>query len=153
MNEGEEAMNHISPRWERPRVPPVDPTLIGSALFLVSEYAAEREAEEAAIRDPEDDEETEPVALETRAVLDRLAEELGTEPKTTIAVYIRLVALLRLLATAPHLGPLATEPDGGGIPSAAALEAAASLDVLPDPESGAPGIFDASEFEAALEAD
>ena len=44
-------MNYISPRWERPRIPPVDPALIGSALFLVSEYAAELEAEESAIRD------------------------------------------------------------------------------------------------------
>lgn len=146
-------MNYISPRWERPRIPPVDPALIGSALFLVSEYAAEREAEESAIRDPEEEEDFEPVALETRAVLDRLSDELGTEPKTTIAVYIRLVAFLRLLASAPHLGPLATEPESGGAPNAAALEAAASLDVLPDPESGVPGIFDEAEFEAALEAD
>lgn len=145
-------MNYISPRWERPRIPPVDPALIGSALFLVSEYAAERGAEESAVRDPEE-EDAEPVALETRAVLDRLADELGTEPKTTIAVYIRLVAFLRLLAAAPHLGPLATEPDSGGAPSAAALEAAATLDVLPDPESGVPGIFDESEFEAALDID
>jgi hypothetical protein len=145
-------MNYISPRWERPRIPPVDPALIGSALFLVSEYAAELEAEESAIRDP-DEEDSEPVALETRAVLDRLSDELGTEPKTTIAVYIRLVAFLRLLAAAPHLGPLAIEPDSGGAPSAAALEAAASLDVLPDPESGVPGIFDEGEFEAALETD
>jgi hypothetical protein len=146
-------MNRISPRWEPQRIPQVEPDLLASAIFLVSEYVAEREAEARAIReeDEEDGTEEETVALDTRVLLDRLAEELGTEPKTTLAVYIRLTALFRLLARAPQLGPIATEPDDGGTPTPAALAAAASLDLYPDPASDAPGDFDPQEFEAALD--
>jgi hypothetical protein len=146
-------MNRISPRWDPPRIPPVEPDLLGSAIFLVSEYVAEREAEERAIREEEEDDEEEEEAppLDTRALLDRLAEELGTEPKTTLAVYIRLSALFRLLSTAPHVAGVATEPDGSGTPTPAALAAAASLDLYPDPTSDVPGDFDPQEFEAALD--
>ena len=52
-------MNHISPRWERQRVPPVEPELLGSALFLVSEFVSERAAEEEALREEFEDADTE----------------------------------------------------------------------------------------------
>jgi hypothetical protein len=147
-------MNHISPRWERQRVPAVEPELLGSALFLVSEYVSERAAEEEALRDEdvEQEQEEEPVRVDTRAVLDLLAEELGTDPKTTLAVYIRLTALFRLLAAAPHLAAVATEPESGGVLTPAALEAAASLALYRIPESEAPADFDPNAFEEALEA-
>lgn len=148
-------MNHISPRREPQRIPPVDADLLASAIFLVSEYAAERAAEEAALRDDEaeeDEAETAP-ALDTGAILDRLAQELGTEPKTTLALYIRLTALFRLLAAAPHLAGLASEPDGSGALTPAALAAAATLELYPDPASDAPGDFDPREFEESLETD
>jgi hypothetical protein len=129
----------------------VEPDLLGSALFLVSEYVAEREAEERAIREEEEDEEEEAPTLDTRALLDRLAEELGTEPKTTLAVYIRLTALFRLLSSAPQVAGVATESDGSGTPTPAALAAAAGLDLYPDAASDVPGDFDPQEFEAALD--
>jgi hypothetical protein len=145
-------MNHVSPRWERQRVPPVEPELLGSALFLVSEYLAERAAEEEALREEEAEGEEEPLRVDTRAVLDRLAEELGTEPKTTLAVYIRLTALLRLLDAAPHLAAVATEPESGGGVTQAALAAAATLELYRIPESDAPADFDPNAFEEALAA-
>jgi hypothetical protein len=145
-------MNHISPRWERQRVPSVEPELLGSALFLVSEYVAERAAEEEALRDDEEADEAEPVPVDTRAVLDRLAEELGTEPKTTLAVYIRLTALFRLLEAAPHLAARASEPESDGALTPAALAAAATLALYRLPDSDAQADFDPNAFEEALEA-
>jgi hypothetical protein len=145
-------MNHMSPRWEPRRIPPVDADLLASAIFLVSEYAAQREAEEAALLDEEDeDAEEAAIPVDPRAVLDRLAEELGTDPKTTLALYIRVTALFRLLASAPHLADAATGSGEAFAPEA--LAAAATLELYPDPESEAPGEFDPREFGEALETD
>jgi hypothetical protein len=147
-------MNHISPRSEPQRIPPVDTDLLASAIFLVSEYLAERAAEEAALREEEDEEEEEEtVPIDARAVLDRLAEELATDPKTTLALYMRLTALFRLLSSSRQLAAVATERDGGDALTPEALAAAATLELYPNPESETPGDFDPREFSAALETD
>jgi hypothetical protein len=150
-------MNHISPRSEPQRVPPVDADLLASAIFLVSEYVAERAAEEAALRDDEEEDEEEEkeetVPVDARAVLDRLAEELATDPKTTLALYMRLTALFRLLSSSRQLAAVATDPEGGDALTPQALAAAATLELYPNPESETPGDFDPREFSAALETD
>jgi hypothetical protein len=124
-------MNHVSPgrrpQGEPQRVPPVDADLLGSALFLV--------------------------AVDARAVLDLLKEELGTDPKTTLALYLRLTALFRLLSSAPRLAEIAGEPDGSGALTAEAIAAAAHLELHPDARTGGPGDFDPRAFRGALEDD
>jgi hypothetical protein len=150
-------MNHVSPgrrpQGEPQRVPPVDADLLGSALFLVGEHLARLEAEERAIRDEEEDEEEEALAVDARAVLDLLKEELGTDPKTTLALYLRLTALFRLLSSAPRLAEIAGEPDGSGALTAEAIAAAAHLELHPDARTGGPGDFDPRAFRGALEDD
>jgi hypothetical protein len=150
-------MNHFSPgRQPQPEpqfVPTVDADLLGSAVFLVGEHLARLEAEERAIRDDEEDGEEEMPAVDTRAVLDLLKEELGTDPKTTLALYLRLTALFRLLSSTPRLAEIAGEPDGSGALTAEAIAVAASLELVPDPRTGAPGDFAPHAFLAALETD
>jgi hypothetical protein len=149
-----EAMNQISPRWEPRRVPPVEVELLGSAVFVFSEYLAELEAERSAV-EPEDEadedgEDEETVPIDTRAVLDRLAEELATDPKTTLTLYMRSTALFRLLGSSPRLAEIATEPGVGGL-TEEALAAAARLPLHADAEAESVGDFDPREFREALD--
>lgn len=112
-----------------PHVPSVEPALLSSALFLFREYL-----ERAAAENPLPEEEQEDAApgfdIDTRAVLDLFAEELGTNVQTTLALFLRVTALYRLLARSPSLASLAIDEDQpGGVFTDNALVAAARLDV------------------------
>lgn len=138
-----------------PRVPPVEPELLGSAIFVFSEYL-QHIADEAAVDEDEEAEELEdderPSPVNMREVLDLFAEELGTGMPTTLNLYMRVTALYRLLAASPSLARLAVETDeSGGSLSETALLAAARLD-LHVVRSGEGGVaeFDAREFREAL---
>lgn len=131
-----------------PQVPPVEPELMGSAVFLFREYLERLAAEPV----PEDDEDEGP-AVDTRAVLDLFAEELGTGVQTTLTLYLRVTALYRLLSQSPALASLAIDPEEpGGMLTENALLAAARLD-LAVTRHGSEGAadFDPRQFRAALE--
>ncbi len=143
-------MNHLSPFNPPPRVPPVEPELLASAVFLFGEYL-ERLAQEP-LPEPEEDGEESGPEIDTRAVLDLFAEELGTNVQTTLTLYLRVTALFRLLAASPSLARLATEAtERGGALSEDALLAAARLDlhVSRQDQEGAAD-FDARAFREAL---
>src|SRR5208282_4724292 len=109
-----------------PRVPPVDPETLASAVYLFGEYL------ETLSRDVvvDEDGESEPVEIDTRAVLDLVAQNLGTGVTETLALFLRVTALFRLLATVPSLARLAIEePAEGGMLTETALVAAARLDL------------------------
>ena len=132
-----------------PRVPPVEPELLGSAIFLFREYLEEIAAEAP----PPDEEEDEAPPIDTRAVLDLFAEELGTGVQATLTLYLRVTALYRLLAQSPSLAALAIDAEEpGGAFTEDALLAAARLD-LNVTRRGADGAadFDPRHFRAALE--
>jgi hypothetical protein len=145
------AMNKSSPDPGPRRVGPVEPDLLGSAIFLYSEYLRALE-EDAAIEDDADDAPETP-AVDMRAVLDLIADELGTDVKTTLNLYMRLTALHRLLETNPSLGRIAVDEDGpGGFLTEDALIAAARLELIVrgvGDERRAE--FDAREFRTALD--
>lgn len=142
-----EASHDPGPR----RVGPVEPDLLGSAIFLYSEYLRALE-EDAAIEDDEEDAPETP-AVDMRAVLDLIAEELGSDVSTTLNLYMRLTALHRLLEENPSLGRIAVDEDGpGGFLTEDALIAAARLELI------VRGIgderraeFDPREFRTALD--
>jgi hypothetical protein len=136
----------------RPHVPSVEPALLGSALFLFREYL-ERTAAESPPPDEDENDET-GFDIDTRAVLDLFAEELGTNVQTTLALYLRATALYRLLARSPSLAGLAIDEDQpGGIFTENALIAAAKLDVAVSQKGGdRTADFDARQFRDALEA-
>src|SRR6185437_2570026 len=122
-----------------PHVPPVEPELLGSAIFLFREYLEQLAAEAPPI--------------DTRAVLDLFAEELGTGVQATLTLYLRVTALYRLLAQSPSLAALAIDPEEpGGTFTENALLAAARLD-LNVTRRGADGAadFDPRQFRAALD--
>lgn len=122
-----------------------------SAIFLFGEYLAQEAAE--AIPADEEGEEEEGAEIDTRAVLDLFAEELGTGVQTTLALYLRITALYRLLAQSPSLTEIAIDPEQpGGALTENALLAAARLDVKVT-RQGADGAadFDPRQFRAALE--
>ncbi len=109
-----------------PRVPPVEPELLSSAIYLFSEYL------DGLSRDVvvDEDGESEPVEIDTRAVLDLIAQNLGTGVTETLALFLRVTALFRLLAAVPSLARLAIEePAEGGMLTETALVAAARLDL------------------------
>ena len=109
-----------------PRVPPVEPELLSSAVYLFGEYL------ETLSRDVvvDEDGESEPVEIDTRAVLDLVAQNLGTGVTETLALFLRVTALFRLLATVPSLAQIAIEdPAEGGMLTETALVAAARLDL------------------------
>jgi hypothetical protein len=148
-----------------PRVPPVEPDLLGSAIFLFSEYLQQiadlqvedeededGEADGGAEDDEEDEEEEEASPIEMRAVLDLFAEELGTSVPVTLNLYMRVTALFRLLAASPSLARLAAaDEDGGGGLSEDALLAFARLDLrVSRNEGGIVAEFDARELRDAL---
>ena len=146
-------MNHVSPFAVPPRVPPVEPDLLGSAVFLFSEYLAGlAEAAAALAEDEEDEGGGAAPEIDTRTVLDLLAEELGTSVQVTLNLYLRVTALYRLLAQSPSLARLAmTDAETGDSLSEAALLAAARLDLRVN-RAGADGAadFDPREFRSAL---
>jgi hypothetical protein len=148
-------MDDIAPQESAPRVPPVEPELLGSAIFLFTEYlqrvAAEAvdDEEEDADREEEDEAES---PIKMREVLDLFAEELGTTVPVTLNLYMRVTALYRLLAASPSLAGLAAEGEGGGDRlSETALLAAARLDLhISRTGEGVVADFDPREFRDAL---
>lgn len=137
---------------QRPHVPSVEPALLGSALFLFREYL-ERTAADNPVPD-EDEADEAAFDIDTRAVLDLFAEELGTNVQTTLALYLRVTALYRLLARSPSLGKLAIdEEEPGGTFTENALVAAAKLDVAVSQKGDdRTADFDPRQFREALEA-
>jgi hypothetical protein len=138
-----------------PHVPPVEPELLSSAIFLFAEYL-QRLAEEAlpedeeAEEDEEEEEEASPINM--REVLDLFAEDLGTSVTVTLNLYMRVTALYRLLAASPSLARMAAaDPEGGGVLNEDALLAFARLDVqVRRTETGVIAEFDARAVRDAL---
>ena len=127
------------------RVGPVEAGLLRSALFLYAEYL-ERLAVEAEAADEE-------AVPDMRAVLDLLAEELGTEIVTTLNLYLRLTALQRLLAAQPALARLAGDAAEQGGVGEDALIAAARLDLrVHGSGERRRADYDPGEFRASLAA-
>jgi len=136
----------------QPRVPSVDPGLLGSALFLFREYLQQTAAENPAA---DEDEEAQDFDIDTRAVLDLFAEELGTSVQTTLALYLRATALYRLLAQSPSLASLAIDEDQpSGTFTENALLAAARLDVAVSQKGEErTADFDPRQFREAVDPD
>lgn len=145
------------PPPQPPRVPPVEPELLASAMFLFGEYL-QRLADEAVIAsDDEDDledgdEDEGASAINMRDVLDLFAEELGTSVPITLNLYMRVTALFRLLAASPSLARLAADHDEtANALSETALVAAARLDLhVNRSEGGGVADFDPRQFRDAL---
>jgi hypothetical protein len=134
-----------------PRVPPVEPELLSSAVYLFGEYLETLSGDVVV----DEDGESEPVEIDTRAVLDLIAQNLGTGVTETLALFLRVTALFRLLATVPSLAKIAiAEPAEGGMLSETALVAAARLDLTVRRE-GRDGSadYDPKVFRQALEGD
>jgi hypothetical protein len=147
------------PPPQPPRVPPVEPELLGSATFLFAEYL-QRLADEAIIDEDEEDdlEENEDEgasSINMRDVLDLFAEELGTSVPITLNLYMRVTALFRLLAASPSLARLAADNDeSANTLSETALVAAARLDLhVNRSEGGGVADFDPRQFREALTAE
>jgi hypothetical protein len=150
-------MDDLTPDAPTPRVPPVEPDLLGSAIFLFSEYLQrvadlelppDDEAEEG--DGEEEEEEASPINM--REVLDLLAEELGTSVPMTLNLYMRVTAVFRLLAASPSLARMAaSEEDGGGGLSEDALLAFSRLDLhVSRSEGGVVAEFDPRDLRDAL---
>ncbi len=127
-------MDDFTPDATPPRVPPVEPDLLGSAIFLFSEYlqrVADLEVppdEEEEAEAEEEEEEASPIDM--RELLDLFAEELGTSVPVTLNLYMRVTALYRLLAASPSLARMAASgEDGSGGLSEDALLAFSRLDL------------------------
>jgi hypothetical protein len=153
-------MDDITPAATPPHVPPVEPDLLASAIFLFSEYLQriadlDVEDEGAEGAGELDDDEVEESPIDMREVLDLFAEDLGTSVPVTLNLYMRVTALYRLLAASPSLARLAAErEDGGGGLSEDALLAFARLDLhVRRTETGVVAEFDARELRAALTPD
>jgi hypothetical protein len=148
-------MDDTPPPPPPPKVPPVEPSLLGSAMFLFAEYLR-RLTDEAVIGDDEDDleddEDEGASAVNMRDVLDLFAEELGTSVPITLNLYMRVTALFRLLAASPSLARLAADNDeGANALSETALVAAARLDLhVNRSEGGGVADFDPRQFREAL---
>jgi len=147
------------PQGERHRVGPVEPDLLASAVFLFAEYledltAAPSPFDEDDFENRDDFEAEEGVSpeIDTRAVLDLFVEQLGTDVKMTLNLYMRVTALFRLLAGSPSLAGIAlADPEGQALTDEA-LVAASRLDLQVE-RSGSEGsaYFDPREFREALE--
>jgi hypothetical protein len=148
-------MNHVSPYSGAPRVPPVEPELLASAVFHFSEYLEQLAREALPPEEEEEALEDDGPAIDTRQVLDLFAEELGTNVQVTLNVYMRVTALFRLLAASPSLARLAVDQEeGGGALSEDALLAAARLDLhVNRTGADAAADFDPREFREALDQD
>jgi hypothetical protein len=150
-------MDHATPSATPPRVPPVEPDLLGSAIFLFSEYLQQvADLDVPADEDEDADEEEEDEAespIDMREVLDLFAEELGTSVPVTLNLYMRVTALYRLLAASPSLARLAAAEEEGGL-TEDALVAFARLDLhVSRNEAGVVADFDARELRDALTVD
>jgi hypothetical protein len=148
-------MDDTIPGATPPRVPPVEPDLLASAIFLFSEYLqriADLDLPVDEEADEEEAEESEASPIEMREILDLFAEELGTTVPVTLNLYMRVTALYRLLAASPSLARMAAaDEDGGGGLSEDALVAFARLDVqVSRTETGIVADFDARELRDAL---
>jgi hypothetical protein len=146
-------MSHVLPFSVPPRVPAVEPEILASAIFLFGEYLSELAAENPrGDEDEDEDEEDAGQEIDTAAVLDLFAENLGTNVTTTLTLYMRVTALYRLLAASPSLARHAIEdPENGGALTEDALLAAARLDlrVTRQGEEGTAD-FDPRQFREAL---
>ena len=152
-------MDEAVPPSPPPRVPPVEPELLGSAIFVFAEYL-QRVADEMPVNDDEDDEDEDedddeeetPSAINMREVLELFAEELGTTVPVTLTLYMRVTALYRLLAASPSLARLASDSDEGeGVLNEDALVAASRLDLhVTRTSAGAVADFDPRQFRDAL---
>ena len=153
-------MDDTPPPPPPPKVPPVEPTLLGSAVFLFAEYL-QRLADEAIVADEDEDEDRDDdedegaSAINMREVLDLFAEELGTNVPITLNLYMRVTALFRLLAASPSLARLAADGDeSANALSETALVAAARLDLhVNRSEGGGVADFDPRQFREALVAE
>jgi hypothetical protein len=159
------AMDDTPPPPPPSKVPPVEPALLGSAVFLFAEYL-QRIADETIVADDDEDvdedeedfdedEDEGASAINMRDVLDLFAEELGTNVPITLNLYMRVTALFRLLATSPALARLAADGDeSANAFSETALVAAARLDLHIN-RSGSGGVadFDPRQFRDALAAE
>ncbi len=152
-------MDDLLPTAVPPQVPPVEPDLLGSAIFLFGEYLQRiaeldsvDEADEAEAPEQSDDDEVEESPVNMREVLDLFAEELGTGVPVTLNLYMRVTALYRLLAASPSLARLAAaDEDGGAGLSEDALLAFARLDLrVTRSEMGLLSEFDARDVRDAL---
>jgi hypothetical protein len=134
----------------QPRVPSVDAALLSSALFLFREYLQQTAADNPVA---DEDEEAHGFDIDTKAVLDLFADELGTNVQTTLALYLRVTALYRLLAQNPSLAELTIDPDeGDGVFNENALVAAARLDVAVSQKGEErTADFDERQFREAME--
>jgi hypothetical protein len=144
-------MTYAPPFAIPPRVPPVEPDLLASAVFVFGEYLAQLAAETPADED-EDGAAEEDQEIDTSAVLNRFTEELGTSVTVTITLYMRVTALYRLLAASPSLARLAIDQEEpGGALTDDALVAAARLELRVD-RDGIQGSadYDPREFREAL---
>lgn len=147
-------MNDVLPFPLPPRVPPVEPEQLASAVFVFDEYLDRVRADMPPLDDSAEDGDSAPPQpeIDTKAVLDLLTEELGTSVPVTLALFLRVTALFRLLSQSPSLARFALE---AGEPSDAltetALLAAARLD-LPVKRTGTEGTadFDPRAFRTAL---
>ena len=152
-------MDDIAPPPPPAKVPPVEPALLGSAVFLFAEYL-QRVADETIVDDDEDDdieddEDEGASAINMREVLDLFAEELGTNVPITLNLYMRVTALFRLLAASPSLARLAADGDeSANALSETALVAAARLDLhINRSDGGGVADFDPRQFRDALAAE
>jgi len=138
-----------------PRVPPVEPELLGSAIFLFSEYLQRVSAEEPEDDEAEEEEDEETSPINMRDVLDLFADDLGTNVPVTLNLYMRVTALYRLLAASPSLARMAAlDPEAGGGLSEDALLAFARLDVqVRRTETGVVAEFNARDVRDALTSD
>jgi hypothetical protein len=147
-------MDDITGQESPPRVPPVEPELLGSAIFLFTEYLQRVAAETIVDEDDEEEAEEEDEAespIKMREVLDLLAEELGATVPVTLNLYMRTTALYRLLAASPSLARRAASDDDGSGLSETALLAAARLDLhVSRTSAGVVADFDPREFRDAL---
>jgi hypothetical protein len=142
----------VTPRVP-PQVPPVEPELMRSAVFLFQEYLERVAAETVPPDEDEDEDEPDESVIDTRAVLDLFAEELGTNVQTTLTLYLRVTALYRMLAQSPSLASLAIdEEQPAGTLTENALIAAARLDVkVMRKGSDGAADFDPRQFRTALD--
>ncbi len=139
------------PSPSRHACPRSSPEVLASAIFLFGEYLSELAAENPR-GDEDEDEEDAGQEIDTAAVLDLFAENLGTNVTTTLTLYMRVTALYRLLAASPSLARHAIEdPENGGALTEDALLAAARLDlrVTRQGEEGTAD-FDPRQFREAL---
>jgi hypothetical protein len=155
-------MDDVNPNATPPRVPPVEPDLLGSAIFLFSEYlqnvaelAAVEDDDESEAGDEDDDDEEAASPINMREVLDLFAEELGTGVTLTLNLYMRVTAVFRVLAASPSLARLAAaDDDGGGGINEDALVAFARLDLqVSRIDTGVVAEFDPRELRSALAGD